>query len=468
MTRKFQAKAIPSTWLEHNGRRLDCGPYMSGAIEAKELLSKFPTESLSAVTSGHDGGIFNGPRFPRIYVDNEDVGVPFLGSTDILQADLSNMTLLSKKQVEATPSLKIEEGWTLITCSGTIGRMAYARPVMNGMAGSQHFMRVVPNKDNILPGYLYSFLSSRFGVPIVISGTYGAIIQHIEPAHIKNLPVPRLGQIERKADELVQHATHLLMIYQNNVRQATELFFDSVGLKDLKPGEWHSSGSDLGFITSATQKSLRALNFNPRFEQLCSQIKKGPHKLLNEICQPGTLRSGPRFKRIDADPEYSYQLIGQKQIFWLRPEGRWIAKASVGDEVLVPNGTILVAAQGTLGEGELFCRSEFITGSMLDRAYSQHFLRVIADQAQMECGALFAFMRSEMAFRMLRSVSTGSKLQDFHYEILPSLPIPYPDRTIRRKCHELIMEAYQARDKAISLEDEARTLVERTIEEGGF
>jgi hypothetical protein len=214
-------------------------------------------------------------------------------------------------------------------------------------------------------------------------------------------------------------------------------------------------------------KSLRALNFNPRFNRLCDRIRQGSWKPLSEVCVEGTLKSGPRFKRIDAHPEFSYQLIGQKQIFWLRPEGRWVAKSSVGDDVLVPDGAILVAAQGTLGESELFCRSEYITGKNLERAYSQHFLRVIADKDVIERGALFAFMRSETAFRMLRSASTGSKLQDFHYSVLPSLPIPYPKQDVRARCHELVVEAYMARERAIELEDEARSLVERTIEEAG-
>ena len=65
MSRKFKVKAVPSTWLENNGRRLDCGPYMSGAIEAKELLKRHATVALETLTTGHNGGIFNGPRFPR-------------------------------------------------------------------------------------------------------------------------------------------------------------------------------------------------------------------------------------------------------------------------------------------------------------------------------------------------------------------------------------------------------------------
>ncbi|MGE1883328.1 hypothetical protein [Pseudomonas aeruginosa] len=325
---------------------------------------------------------------------------------------------------------------------------------------------IVPDANKVPEGYIFAYLSSRFGIPLVVSGTYGSIIQSIEPHHVSNLPVPRLGEVESVADRLIQRSGSLLSNSQAKLNEATELYFDSVGLSDINPTEWHSWGSDLGFATPVSSKSLRALNFNPRFERLCSQIKEGQHKLLGELCLEGTLRRGNIFKRIDAAPEYSYQLVGQKQIFWLRPEGRWISKASVREEVLVSDGTILVAAQGTLGEGELFCRAEFITGSTLERAYSEHFLRVIADESQIERGALFAFMRSETAFRMLRSASTGSKLQDFHYAVLPSLPIPYPEQAVRKKCHDLVMEAYEARDEAIRFEDEARSLVERTIEEG--
>jgi len=44
MNRKFQVKAVPRSWIEKQGRRLDCGPYLSGAIEAKELLDQLPVQ----------------------------------------------------------------------------------------------------------------------------------------------------------------------------------------------------------------------------------------------------------------------------------------------------------------------------------------------------------------------------------------------------------------------------------------
>src|SRR5581483_9054640 len=97
----MRAKAVPSGWLGRDGRRLDCGPYMSGALEAKVLIGRLKVrkEALRDVTANGMAGIFNGPRFARCYVDDAAYGVPFLGSTDILSADLTNLPRLSRKQV---------------------------------------------------------------------------------------------------------------------------------------------------------------------------------------------------------------------------------------------------------------------------------------------------------------------------------------------------------------------------------
>jgi len=182
---------------------------------------------------------------------------------------------------------------------------------------------------------------------------------------------------------------------------------------------------------------------------------------------PETIKRGGRYSRVDADPEYSYLMIGQKQIFWLRPEGRWIAKSCVSDEVLVEPGTILIAGAGTFGESELFCRSEFIWGKAVERAYSELFYRVVANATVIPSACLFAFMRSETAFRMLRSISFGSKLQYPLLTLLHELPVPYPPREIQGRIADLVIRAFEARDRAVELEDEARAMVERAIEEGG-
>jgi type I restriction enzyme, S subunit len=100
---------VMSSWMGRSGRRLDSSPYLSGAMEARAILDKLPVkkEPLYEVTKGGLQGIFNGPRFARIYVDDPIYGMPFLGSTDILAADLSHLPLISKKQVSLHPELLI-------------------------------------------------------------------------------------------------------------------------------------------------------------------------------------------------------------------------------------------------------------------------------------------------------------------------------------------------------------------------
>ena len=74
----------------------------------------------------------------------------------------------------------------------------------------------------------------------------------------------------------------------------------------------------------------------------------------------------------------------------------------------------MVAAQGTLGENEVFCQPILVTGRWLDFAYTQHFLRILSGDPTFPGAFLFAFLRSEAVFRCFRSMSIGSKQQDLH------------------------------------------------------
>jgi hypothetical protein len=460
---------VMASWMESNGRRLDCNPYLSGGFEARVLLEKLPDnqkQSLQQLTLGGMQGLINPGRIARRWVNDEEHGIPFLSSTDILQADLSTISLISKKAAKQNPKLLIKKDWILITRSGTIGRMVYSRPDMDGMACTEDVLRVIPDRTKIPPGYLYAYLSSRFGVSLITSGTYGSIIQHLEPNHIADLPVPRLGAaIENEAHNLMVEAARLRTEYQTQVRSATHQLFESVGLKDITPVEWHEMGADLGFMHMLNSPaSLRSANFNPRFKKLCNSVQTKSWKSLGDICIPGTLHRAGRYKRIDAEDGHGCQLIGQRHLFWLRPEGRSVARFALGDDLFVEAGTTLVAAQGTLGEGELYCRAEFVIEPATSFAYSEHLLRVIANDDVMLKGCLFAFMRSETAFRMLRSISSGSKLQDHHYAFLPHLPVPYPKMKIQEKIHELVMDAYKKRHHSNALEDRAVSLISQAIE----
>jgi hypothetical protein len=456
---------VLASWLTDQGCRLDPGPYVSEAYAARMHLRRVPhTEPLRDVTER----IFHPGRFRREWTTDPDYGVPFLGSADVFESDLSNVPMITKRSFAANSKLPLEPGWTLITCSGmTAGRVTYGRFGMRGYACSQDVMRAVPNLARIPSGYLYTFLASRYGIPIIKGGIYGTSVRHIEPEHIADLPVPRFdGSVEKGIDTLIADAMALRQRYEEGVRAATDDLFHSSGLSELLDLRWHNQGRDLDFsISDPTTTSLRALNSAPRARRIMSKLSAVPHRRLADICEGGLLDSGVRFKRFDSDPGRGARLIGQRQGFWMRPEGRWIDPRQAPAGIFASDESVLIAAQGTLGETEVFCRPIFVTGRWLENVYTQHFLRVVSGDEGYPGAYLFAFFRSDAAFRILRSMSTGSKQQDLHEVLRREIPVPECTAADRTRIAQTVRNAYRDRDEADRKEDQAFGLLDDAMRE---
>jgi type I restriction enzyme S subunit len=463
----MKVKSIPSTWLDKDGRRLDCGPYMSGALEAKVLLEalKARKDALRDVSLNGMAGIFNGPRFARSYVDDPKYGVPFLGSTDILNADLTSLPRLSKKQVAANPRLVVHADWTLITCSGTIGRMAYARPDMEGMAGSQHFMRVVPDAEKIPPGYLYAYLSSKFGVPLVVGGTYGAIIQHIEPPHIADLPIPRLGTIiEQRAHELVTRAANARSEAARLFAAADDLFVELLSLPKPKlrtdySSPYIASASSSQFIRRGDGYYYAPLNTDARraFDSAQATATVGE---VAEVFIPGIFK-----RQYASDPAYGVPYITGADVFQLAPttDQYLLKRIAIDVGLVLRKGMIVIQEAGQLGG--LIGRSVLVGDHLDGFACSNNMVRVTAKNEK-DTGYLFAVLASTYGVRLISREAAGSSIPHLEAGRVRALSIPWPEEKARARIGRLVVDAQRLRDEAVSADREARALVETAIEKG--
>jgi hypothetical protein len=455
------------SWLADQGFRLSPGPFVSDGYAARMLLKNFPrTETLGEVTSGR---VFRPGIFQRHWTTDPEYGVPFLSSADIFQSDLSSLAMITRKSFHKIHKLELKPGWTLITCAGmTAGRVTYSRLDMDGYACSQHVIRAAPDVDKIPAGYLYTFLASPLGRSMIRASVYGTSVRHIEPAHLVDLPIPRLkDEIERRIDSLWQRASQRRAEFQDRITKATRDLFESAGLAELADLRWHDLPRDVDFTApSVDSLTLRSLNFSPRAQRILSRLRSVPHRTLGDICRDGMLRTGARFKRIDASPANGVRLIGQRQAFWMRPEGRWVNPRKAPSDVMQKDESVLVAAHGTLGDTEVYSRSIFVTGSWLDHAFSQDFVRVVSGDPEISGAYLFAFLRSEVAFRLLRSMSVGGKQQEYHPVLLRQLPIPECTPSDRTRIAGVVRQAYEWRDEADVLEDEAQALLAKAMREG--
>ena len=458
----MKTKSVPSSWLERDGRRLDCNPYMSGALEAKVLLEglKAPKDALRNVTLNGMAGIFNGPRFARSYVDDPSAGVPFLGSTDILNADLTSLPRLSKKQVAANPRLVVHSDWTLITCSGTIGRMAYARPDMEGMAGSQHFMRVVPDAEKIPPGYLYAYLSSKFGVPIVVGGTYGAIIQHIEPEHIANLPVPRLGKkVEAAAHELIDEAAQLRDEAATAQREAITRVQGLLGWTGIPSTAMTQAAS------SALQRRLDAFHHTPRVvgarEALARRAAVRVGDRVESVFEPNR---GPRLK-VD-DPAFGVPFLSSSEVFRLDPVGEYlISKRRTPhlDKLLVSERDLLLPRSGQLGG--IIGRAVLPLPTYYGHAASEHLVRVRCKSKE-DAFFLWSVFASEPGYLATIGTAFGSSIPSLDCELIADMKVPWFDDAKRLELSKLVAGSIEASTRAVHAERKAVRIVEDAIEKG--
>ena len=132
--------------------------------------------------------VLMGPRFKRNYVEATH-GVPFLSGKNIVQSR-PNLKYLSKIQMADMQELLVERSWTLVTCSGTIGRTCFVWKNYENYAVSQHILRVIPDESEIDPGYLYAFLSSRYGYEQIFRYRHGSVIDQVTDTQIERILVP--------------------------------------------------------------------------------------------------------------------------------------------------------------------------------------------------------------------------------------------------------------------------------------
>lgn len=172
----------------------------------------------------------------RQYVDDPEDGVPLLGGKQLIQWRPGEMKFLSKVLTRNLSKETVEPGWTLVSCGGTLGRTLFVHRNLEGNAVSQHVMRVIPNKDKIVPGFLFAFLSSQYGQVQLAQRAYGSVIQELRDFQFNSIAIivpPDWGEAIHKivvkaydaradAKALEDGALRLFMKAIETGREATE------------------------------------------------------------------------------------------------------------------------------------------------------------------------------------------------------------------------------------------------------
>jgi len=207
----FYKKAAPvdtfSVRLSEMSGRLDASYHVPIVDAIIEHLKRYAEEVTTVGDPRISREVILPGRFKRVYVD-EGYGRVLIGGKQLSELDPSSKKYLSTaKHDKMLKKLEVHEGTTLITRSGTIGKIAIVPKHWEHYIPSDHIIRVIPaNKD--IAGYLNIFLASDYGKVLITRFTYGSVVDEIDDNHVRQIAIPLLKNhtVQKKINDLALEA----------------------------------------------------------------------------------------------------------------------------------------------------------------------------------------------------------------------------------------------------------------------
>ena len=206
----YKKKAPVDTFsvkLSDMSGRLDASYHVPIVDAITEHLQKYAEEVTTVGDARVSKEVILPGRFKRVYVD-EGYGRVLIGGKQLHELDPSGKKYLSStKHDKILDKLEVLENTTLITRSGTIGKVALVPKHWEHWIPSDHIIRVVPATKDIA-GYLNIFLASDYGFQLITRFTYGSVVDEIDDNHVRAIPVPLLKNhdVQKQINDLALEA----------------------------------------------------------------------------------------------------------------------------------------------------------------------------------------------------------------------------------------------------------------------
>ncbi|MFN4073961.1 MAG: restriction endonuclease subunit S [Thermus sp.] len=450
---------IGSVYLREGEKRLDAS-YYALAVRARWELEKtrWPLRPLGEVAH-----IFYPGRFKRPYAP-KGKGVPFVGSREMFFWPLQPRDFLYGTLGDWR-NLMVKRGWVLVSRSGTVGQVLLVSRDFTNVAVTEDAVRLESKNS----GYIYAFLRSRYGRDLLQGYQFGAVIKHLEPEQIGSFLVPILP-------EKLQERIHAKMLRALTLRErgscllkkAQRLLYGLLGLPDpdtLKPGYLpNPPGTKVPTFSvkrSELEERLDGSYHLPEVKSLLRVLKAGKYPLAHLKDLTAYIHIPPRFKRHYVDPAKGVPFVRPSDLATVRIlERRYIAKWTPElDQLRLHQGEVLISTDGAIGD------MGYVTQSWDGWAGSNNIGRIKAS-GEAHPGYLYAFLVSPYGQLQFKREIYGGVIDHLEEEHLAKVLIPKAPLEIQETIGKAVLQAFDLREKANSLEEEAISELEELIARG--
>lgn len=437
----------------HSTQRFDPSFHLSDAITLREKVENVPFEKVSIADATEN--VFLGNIFSRIFVKDAEHGIPYLAASDTVLANLDTGRYLSKKQASALAYLILKKDWIVVTCSGTIGNVTYTNSSFENHIATHDLIRIVPNDEKILRGYLYAFLASKYGYNQLTQSQFGGVVKHINAEHVRNIKVPCFAEFfQEEVNDLVQEAARLREKAADALEYAISFFntLFPIPFKDNCLGKVSSKE-----IMTSINKRFEASFHISEGKDIDKYIKEHYEwKSLGEVCS--NISRPDIFKRYYVKNGITF--LGGADIFLATPDSeKRLSKTKTGNisQLAIKEGTILLPRSGTIGN------VAWAHAGHAQKLASEHVIRLLPNDI-LRAGYVYAFLASKYGKLLIQRYIFGSVIQHVEPPHLKLIPVPIIDQKTMDDIHDKIMIYSSAMGKAIEFEQKAIHMVEQEIE----
>jgi type I restriction enzyme S subunit len=444
---------VKSLCFKESNLRLDSSFHLSDGRIVRNIIDKIPFQKrpLSELTND----IFYGGRAKRNYVKNIEMGVPFMGSSDMLKSTFDSLKFISKKLTKNLHSSMLFEGWTLISRSGTIGNTAYVNKDFIDKAASEHIIRIIPN-EQIKAGYLYSFLTCKYGYALLTQGTFGAVIQHIEPDYLLGLPIPIISNSNQlKIHNLIHDSSDLRV-------QANKLLNEAINNFEKKISESKVQlGYQIGKVSSKSLKSFH-LRLDSQYQLLWKSLLKEQKNQIEYLPISDFAKNifvGGRGKRMYVENGIPFLSSSDMMLYNPKRNCKKVSKNTPGlNSMLVSKYDILISRSGTVGN------TVIVGDDLSNTAISEHALKLVIDKDKILPNYVYCYLKTTHGKKCLEASSFGSVIITLNEDLIGNIDLPILDKETMSIINEKIENYISKMDLSTLKENQAIDLIEKEIE----
>ena len=232
--------------------------------------------------------VWNPPIFKRQFCQETERAIPYCQSSDVTNALEGSDVFINKIQATKVGSV-VEENQILITGFGTIGNTRLVNELSSGISFANNVCRVKA-KEGVPYGYLFAFLTSKYGRSQLNKNASGSVVRYIEAPGIRKTLIPNLPKLkQQEAHNLIQLASNLRVQANKLLRDAEKSIKEKVSLQNLSPFDYeyfgnHSSDRPISAFRRSFKEisaiTINAFNYSKRVGNIEDRVKNSNYQRL--------------------------------------------------------------------------------------------------------------------------------------------------------------------------------------------